>query len=64
MWATELNDLYVSYTQNPKSNATSAVNQGPPLALQVGMDSWKACNVPFPYVALFFSHWVFLHRGF
>ena len=39
MWATKLNNLYMSYSgQQPKSSATSAANLGPSLALQVGMD--------------------------
>ena len=35
------------------------VNEGPDLALQVKMDMWKACIVPFPSAAVF-SHWAFV----
>ena len=40
MWATELNDLYVSYAaQQPKLSATSAANQGPPPCI-ASWDGW------------------------
>ena len=56
MWATELNNLYVSYlVQQPKLSATRAANQGLPLALQVGIDGWKTYIILFPYLVEF-SH--------
>ena len=73
MWATEFNALYVSYQAQrpmyelPRSTTQIECNERceprPPLAMQVWMDSWMACIVPFPYIAVC-SHWVFSHRGF